>query len=414
VQAGGKRWEEAPVLKRSSAHAQDLIIRGGVFDTSVDNAIAGFEHSDRIRQINLYCHTTSQIEKLCTVMQVPFPELAVLRLSLKEDQSYCPVLPDSFSGGSAPRLRYFYLDAIPFPGLPNLLLSTTHLVHLYLHHIPQSGYISPEVMAICISMLTSLEKLQLGFLSESYPNLKSRRPFASTRSVLPTLMIFWFKGVNEYLEEFLARIDAPQLYRLSTTFINNIDFKAPELGQFISRTPTLGVYDEAHLIFYSRHVQVQIRLRQSPEPPDHRMVEVNFFSDRQLSSLAQICTLSLGPLLTIGNLYIDGSLQSPLARKDNIENTKWLDLLLPFTAVKNLYLSKLFSPGIALALQELTGGRTIEVLPALQNVLLERFQPSEPVQGGIVQFVSARQLTNHPVAISVWDRFLAQRQWSGL
>jgi hypothetical protein len=92
--------------------------------------------------------------------------------------------------------------------------------------------------------------------------------------------------------------------------------------------------------------------------------------------------------------------------EDDIENTEWLELLLPFTAVKNLYLSKQFSPRIAPALQELTGGRTTEVLPALQNVLLEGFQPSEPVQEGIAQFISARQLTNHPVAISVWDRDL--------
>jgi len=113
--------------------------------------------------------------------------------------------------------------------------------------------------------------------------------------------------------------------------------------------------------------------------------------------------------LTMENLYIDGNLYSPLVWKGDIENTKWLDLLLPFTAVKNLYLSKLFSPRIALALQELTGGRTTEVLPALQNVRLEGFKPSEPtIQGGIAQFISARQLTNHPIAISVWDRFLVR------
>jgi hypothetical protein len=94
---------------------------------------------------------------------------------------------------------------------------------------------------------------------------------------------------------------------------------------------------------------------------------------------------------------------------DDIEDTnlKWLNLLLPFTAVKNLYLSELYSQRIALVLQELTGGRTTEVLPTLQNVLLEGFQPSEPVQEGIARFVSARRLTDHPVAISVWHRDFA-------
>jgi hypothetical protein len=107
------------------------------------------------------------------------------------------------------------------------------------------------------------------------------------------------------------------------------------------------------------------------------------------------------------NLYIDGSQYSLLDWEDDIENTKWLDLFLPFTAVKNLYLSKEFSPCVALGLQDLTGARTTEVLPALQNVFLEGFQPSEPVQKGIAplaRFISARHLTDHPVTISVWDR----------
>jgi hypothetical protein len=148
----------------SGRPGQPLLILGDVYKESVDDAIALLEHSDRISQINLNCHTTLQVEKLWTAMQVPFPELAVLYLSIWHflDGS---VLPDSFLGGSAPRLRYFYLHGIPFPGLPKLLLSATHLVHLYLCDIPHSGYISPEAMATCLSVLTSLETLQLEFLS---------------------------------------------------------------------------------------------------------------------------------------------------------------------------------------------------------------------------------------------------------
>jgi len=284
--------------------------------------IAALEHSDRISQITLECYPDSQIEQIWTAMQVPFPELAVLYLSFGL-WSDVPILPDSFLGGSAPRLRFLALDFIPFPGLPNLLLSAVHLVNLYLHDIPQSGYISPEAMATCLPMLTSLETLRLEFESpQYYPDLKSRRPFPPTRSVLPTLTIFRFKGVNEYLEEFVVRIDAPQVYWLSIMFFNDIDFKAPELNQFISRTPTLGAYDEARLIF-SGH-KARVRLRQSQhEPSDHRMFEVEIFSDRQLSTLAKTCTLSLRPLLTIEKLYICEDRFLPLVWKDDTDNTKW-------------------------------------------------------------------------------------------
>jgi hypothetical protein len=211
-------------------------------------------------------------------------------------------------------------------------------------------------------------------------------------------------------------IDSPRLHRLSTTFFNDTDFNTPELNQFISRTPTLGACDEACLIFHSREALVRLRpfYDQIAQAEIDEVKILCQVSDWQLSSLAQICTSSLHLFSRIENLYIHEYLHSRPNWKNNIENTEWLDLLLPFTAVKNLYLSKQFSPRIAPALQELTGGKTTEVLPALKNVLLEGFQPLEPVQEGIGQFISARQLTNHPVAVSVWDRFSLVRDKLGM
>src|SRR6266566_2774988 len=98
--------------------ALPLLIQGDVSETSLNNVIAVLEHSDRICKINLDCHSISksQLEKLWTAMQVPFPELAILYLSC-EDLSHVPVLPDSFLGRSAPSLRFLALHSIPFPGL---------------------------------------------------------------------------------------------------------------------------------------------------------------------------------------------------------------------------------------------------------------------------------------------------------
>ncbi len=102
--------------------ALPLLIRDNVSETSVDNAVALLEHSNRIRQIDLTCFTTSQTdnEKVWAAMQVPFPELTGLILQSRSETA--PFLPDSFLGGSAPRLRYIALHGIPFPGLPNLLV----------------------------------------------------------------------------------------------------------------------------------------------------------------------------------------------------------------------------------------------------------------------------------------------------
>ena len=173
-----------------------------------------------------------------------------------------------------------------------------------------------------------------------------------------------FKGVNEYLEELLARINAPRLRQLWTIFFNDIDFNTPELIQSITRT--LEALKDVHVVFDSRIASVRLE-RQPDLFADARVEILCRVPNWQLSSLAQICTSSLPLPSTTENLYIYERLRSKLSWEDGILNTEWLELLLPFTAVKDLYLSKQFAPRIAPALHELAGARTTEVLPTLQN-----------------------------------------------
>jgi hypothetical protein len=107
----------------------------------------------------------------------------------------------------------------------------------------------------------------------------------------------------------------------------------------------------------------------------------------------------------VESLYVYESQYLQLDWEDEIrvENTEWLDLLRPYTAVKNLYLSKVFGPGIVRALQGFVAGSTAVVLPTLQTVFLEGLQPSGPVQEDIGQFVAARQRSGYPCAVSVWN-----------
>jgi len=101
----------------------------------------------------------------------------------------------------------------------------------------------------------------------------------------------------------------------------------------------------------------------------------------------------------IEDLYIEHQYSQLVWKNDAIENALWLELVLPFSAVKNLYLSKDFSQGIAAALQDLVG---TEVLPSLQNIFVEELEPSGPFQENIGPFVTARQHSGHPIIISVW------------
>jgi len=109
----------------------------------------------------------------------------------------------------------------------------------------------------------------------------------------------------------------------------------------------------------------------------------------------------------IEDLYIEHQSSQLIWKNDAIENTLWLELLLPFPAVKNLYLSKDFAPGVAAALQEIVG---TEVLPSLQNIFVEALEPSGPFQESIGQFFSARELSGHHITSSVWDGHWIRRR----
>jgi hypothetical protein len=258
-------------------------------------------------------------------------------------------------------------------------------------------------MVTLLSVLFSLETLSLEFQSpQSRPGWEARPP-PSERSILPALYEFHFKGVTEYLEEVMTRIDTPQLDDMHITFFNQIDFDCPRLAQFINRTQTLRARDEAHVQFYNGTASVTLRYWTSKSGSDDILINISCReADWQLSSIEQVCNFSLHPVSTVQDLYIEHQ-YSELVWKDNaIENTLWLQLLLPFTAVKNLYLSEEFAPSISASLQELVGD---EALPSLQNIFVQGLEPWGPFQKNIGQFVAARQLSDHPIAISVWDEF---------
>ena len=97
----------------------------------MDDIVAVLERSDSVCKIYLMNLKRSDLGTLSAAMQVPFPELTRLRLWLNDEiDETVSTLPDSFLGGSAPRLEELWLDCIPFPGLPKLLLSASLVTSL--------------------------------------------------------------------------------------------------------------------------------------------------------------------------------------------------------------------------------------------------------------------------------------------
>jgi hypothetical protein len=388
-------WPALPLIVTGTMHMAPT--------SGMDNIIAALGQSNRVCQVRLVSLANSQLEEVLAAMQAPLPELAELQLSSSSDETAL-VLPDSFLDGSAPRLRHFELDGIPFPGFPNLLLSANHLVTLRLSHVPHSGYISPEGMVALLSVLSSLETLSLQFQSpRSRPHLESRSRLPPERSILPALNKFRFKGVTEYLEDLVTQIDTPRLDRMHVTFFNRNNFGYPQLTQFINRSPKLRACHKARVQFDYWRTCVMLAPRSVRLFRGLVIAILCRELDRQLSPIVQVCNSSLHPVSVVEYLFIERNYSRPVWDNDAVENTLWLQLLRPFTAVKSLYLGEESAPDIAAALRELVGGRITEVLPSLQNIFVEGLEPSGLLREKFGQFVAARQLLGYPIAISVWE-----------
>lgn len=379
-----------------------IAIEGDYYSkTGRDNLIATLEHQDRVCGIKLWYISGSLWERVLAVMQVPFPKLTYLDFWFTDEVA--SVVPDSFLGGSAPRLRKLALNGASFLGLPKLLLSTPDLVELSLRNIFHSGYISPEEMVDCLSTLTRLKELDLTFkyaLPRPDPeSLRPTRPPPPTRTLLPSLTDFWFDGASGYLDDFVARIDAPLLNRTMIGFFHQATFDTPQLRQFISRIPHLRARDEARVLISDDKVSITL-----PGPFNYGLdLEVRCGRlDLQLAFVAQACSSCFPQALiaTVERLYV---WYWPDDRPDNVENSKWLQLLRPFAAAKGLYLSRRLVPCISGALQELSGERVTEVLPALEGLFVEEIDPSGSDERAFEPFIAARQLSGRAIAICDWD-----------
>jgi hypothetical protein len=367
-----------------------------VGEKNVENIVAAVEHGhDRIGQIFIGDICSSALEKLAVAMQQPFPTLKDFRLA-SLDKSL-PQLPETFLGGSAPRLEFFDLHGIPFPTFPQFILSSTHIRDLIIYDIPHSGYISPDAMAACLAALPNLERLCIGFRSPlSRPPQITPPP--RTRVVLPALTNLSFRGVSEYLEDFVAQIDTPLLNKLLVTFFMDPIFEIPRLRHFIGRAERLKSFDRARMNFYHDVLCIGVGLFDLQihcQRPDWQLSLILQIFGQQLPLLSHVEQLEISQDRWENIEWIDNP---------NMDSSLWLELFNLFIAVQSLYVSAKLVVPVAATLQELTEGRSMEVLPALHSLFLKGLAPSGPVSEGIKSFIAARQLSDHHVVIQSWDR----------
>ena len=390
-------WPEFPIVV--SYHSSPNSRPRGVL-----NVISALQCNRRVCEINLLGPPKSLLKRF-TALKVAFTALTSLRVSSSDDYEGWSVLPDSFLGGYAPCLRSLELHGVSFPALQKLLLYSTDLVTLRLERIPISWYISPEEMASFLSTLTKLEEFAIGFLPLLFPwhQLTQHHVPPATRFVLRALTSLRFRGDCWYLEALISRILLPLLDSVDITFAAQPAiqpaFHAPLLRELICSTEAFEAPHRADLSFHPHFVN--ITLSQPEDMANCRTLKLGALcrgSDFQRSSLAQLCNLTLPPLPTLEHLYIHCSFMRAHWINE-LDNAQWLEVLRPFTSVKNLYLSDQLVLYVARVLQGLSGEGVTEVLPALQNLFLPGLKPTGAVLKVIGNFLATRQLSGHAVSV---------------
>ncbi|KAH8987371.1 hypothetical protein EDB86DRAFT_3082283 [Lactarius hatsudake] len=283
-------------------------------------------------------------------MQGPFPLLE--ELSLRSTEETVAVLPSTFLGGSAPRLRVLSLVGIVFPALPRLLSSASDLVHLYLQQrVSSTEYISPEA------------------LSRSNPRDTVTPP--SEPIGLSALTNIGFSGTCKYLEDLLSRISAPSLGHLHIRLFDQPSFDDVfQLSQFLGR----------------------MELPKLPNVVELTLADLGSsltFPRLELSLITHICR-QISPLLSSVRFLVVETFRSA----GNEDVVQWLDLLRVFDRVDELLIIGDACPNFARALQRVSVEMGADALPVLRKLTLKPFTSES--EEAVTSFIDARNLAGLP------------------
>jgi hypothetical protein len=374
-----------------------IVISISRLDTTMeDDLIAAFEQTNRICEIRANIVSTDGLEILAELTQNQFPSLTNLDILLSFHHGEL-VLPDSFLGGSASSLKSLYLKSIglhTFPS-PKLLLSATNLNRLLLEDIPFFGYISPETMIECLSLMVKLEELEIQFRHSrppSRPRLPSRPlpPYI----ILPVLTTLTFKGLREYLYQIFSHINAPLLDSVKIELFYSAALSIPQISPFIGRTGTFEAFKHAHMLL--RHDLLLISLSSQAGATGGRTLLMSVKCRHSVWRL-QSLTHSYGPPPLTNFNPPEGSLPRWGIR---MLDSEWLQLLRLFPALETMSISKHLAHRLSMALKGLGEEQVTEILPVLQYLFIDGFAPL--IEERIGNFVAARQLSGHPIVVQCW------------
>ncbi|KAH9018085.1 hypothetical protein EDB84DRAFT_662308 [Lactarius hengduanensis] len=352
-----------------------------------DNIVAALKRSDRVCSISLTV-THSLLKKLGTIEE-PFPELEDLVLLCRNG---LPLpFPSNFRWGT--RLRSLCLTRISFPTLPHLLSSCPNLVDLQLHEIFNFQSLSPQAIANALSGVTQLQSLSLHFhFPVFHPSLIAVPPLSGERLVLPALTHFKFRGTSDYLNGFVAGIDAPHLADIEITFSHWPTIDVSPLRQFIDRIEMQKCPRRADVLFSECAISMSLTRPRAPARLELRIScrQLN----RQLSSMARIRNHFSQSLDSVKDLRIEVTRTS--SGQDSTNGERWTEFLRSFRGAERLHVAGELATDILHALRPAAGEPTNDALPALTNLYVIGPR-SGALQDAVRSIITPRKLSGSPI-----------------
>ena len=279
---------------------------------------------------------------------------------------------------------------ISFPALPKLLSSTRDIVTVdlqkkYLH----LATFHPEPW---LSVWPCYQGSKPLFQSATFhPDQIDPPPI--TRSVLPALTDFDFRGPRKYLEALVARVYGHQLSQTAVVHWDQVgDTLLVRRSRFIHRSggPRSILIGHAQVNFYCNKVTFcwhSHANHPSSEPGPGTFISYDG-DDWQGYHVAQ----ALGQSSSSSNVV---HLKIKFwDRAEDIGYIEWQPLLHQFSIIQTLYVSRDLARYVALELEDIARGMFAGSLQSLDLICLES-QPASSIQN----YVASRQLSGRPVTI---------------
>ena len=362
-----------------------------------DNLLAALENPDRVALLDL--RFGDKHSKLVTVLQKPFPMLTELRLKLELVEQ----LPGRCLGGSMPCLQELHIHYPPLSLLrllPMLLVSIPGLVTLDLSDIPPTGYISPQEMATCLSILTRLTSLSIEFqvADVTFALPEQIDPATLTPIILPSLTSICFKGICAYMEGLMVQIDCPCLRKIDLSyFYPSLGFQVMQLSNFINRSE-----DHQPTLFSRTEVNIgewEIALHVFPKGPDSFSISLRLrYYEWEVSDLLHVFSKFSQTLSNTHNLHIGFSGN----RGTEMGHSEWVQLLRPFTTMKALRIYGDLAEDAALFLEDIDAEMATDLFPALEIICITKGLlefSSSSIAKSVAKFCAVRRPSGRPVTL---------------